>query len=151
MIHRSSLALILPLALYSLTPACIQRPLDPDNSEADEMTPEMEVGDPWNCGEANVSCVGPLGIGECIDGECQGRLSGCWEAGTSCDELCEQAGGACDRSCSDAAAFGWMAATSVEALDMCAMADAGTATALTVACDEPLPFSDYTAIRCCCR
>ncbi|PRQ07912.1 hypothetical protein [Enhygromyxa salina] len=62
------------------------------------------VGDPWHCGELGLKCVGGLGIGECIDGECQGRLiAECWSPAfaPTCDAFCESF----DESC----AYTWRA------------------------------------------
>ncbi|PRQ03107.1 hypothetical protein ENSA7_53780 [Enhygromyxa salina] len=145
---------LLLLVLSSCLLGCNQRPLDPDSTEADAgMPPDVGgvMGDPWNCGEEQLSCVGPLGIGDCIDGKCQGRLSTCWESGASCTALCEELGASCDASCEGAAAFGWAAETENEALAMCVEPFDEGASPLSVTCEQPLPFADYSAIRCCCR
>jgi hypothetical protein len=118
---------------------------DPDLSQG-------VIGDPWHCGESDAKCVGPLDIGECIDGECQGRLFDCWTSGASCSEICAaDPGSTCaEGRCDGATAFGWSATSSDEAVEMCASANEATAMPLTISCDDPLPLAEYPGIRCCC-
>src|SRR5690606_23865525 len=141
---------------------CGDRPLPPDDDaddiandgdakEPDAMA-EGVVGDPWNCGESGAKCIGPMGIGDCIDDECQGRLSSCRLGGTTCDVLCGNEGGVCaEDRCEGVTAFGW-SLTSVEHSEtMCTLADKKTATALTIGCADPLPFETFPGVRCCCK
>ena len=117
---------------------CGQRTLDTDNTNP-EVSDEPDVaqgvpGDPWHCGESDAKCVGPLGIGDCIDGECQGRLFDCWTTGLTCTELCaESPGSSCaPGGCDGATAFGWASSDPNEAVASCADALEIGATPLTI-------------------
>ena len=46
-----------------------------DSSASGDSGTEGVVGDPWNCGEVGAKCVGPMGIGECVDGFLASRHS----------------------------------------------------------------------------
>jgi hypothetical protein len=149
--------LVMLMAVCVLTHACSPPPLDPpDTSSASADTPDVAQdlpADPMHCGESDVNCVGPLGIGDCVNGECQGQLFNCWTTSTTCADACvNEADVTCaEAGCDGATAFGWGLQTHDESLAACVWADEDTATPLTVACDEPLPFDDYPAISCCCK
>lgn len=107
-------------------------------------------GDPWNCGELGLKCVGPLAIGECIDGECGPHLSDCM-AGQSCENACATYGEVCvERGCEGATAFAFMAGTQAEADARCGEAMRVDAVGVEVTCGEVLPLGQATTWRCCC-
>lgn len=107
-------------------------------------------GDPWNCGELGLKCVGPMAIGECIDGECGPHLSDC-RAGQSCEIVCATDGEVCvERGCEGATAFAFMAGTQAEADERCGEAMRVDAVGVDVACGEVLPLGQATTWRCCC-
>ncbi|KIG12321.1 hypothetical protein DB30_01589 [Enhygromyxa salina] len=110
------------------------------------------VGDPWHCGELGLKCVGGLGIGECIDGECQGRLiAECWspEFAPTCDAFCGSFAESCAYlACDGATAWGW-AGPALEADARCLGGDHDTVIPLTVTCDQPLSGL-ITTMMCCC-
>lgn len=146
------------LALTAWLFGCGQRTTDAeDAANADHVAtepdlPQGELGDPWHCGESDAKCVGPLGIGDCIDGECQGRLFDCWTSGSTCTEACAaNPGSSCaPGGCDGATAFGWSTSNPDEAVEACSDALETGATPLTIGCDDPLPFADFPGIRCCC-
>lgn len=128
---------------------------DDDGTSADDHTPipDLGNGDKWNCGDLGVSCVGPLGIGDCIDGQCQPRLghqcySPAWTP--TCDDYCIAEGSTCaaDR-CSGVTAWGWPGDQTMGDI-LCTDGDRHTAFPLDVACDEPLEGL-ATTLRCCCE
>lgn len=109
-------------------------------------------GDPWNCGEKGYKCLGPMGIGECIDDECTGRLHGCFVGGTTCADLCADEGVVCrEAACDGATAFGWGVSSPEASIELCTYAEKEWATPLTIGCDEAIPFDAYPGVRCCCR
>ena len=109
------------------------------------------VGDPWNCGELGLKCVGPLGIGECIDGECQAHLGAqCWspEFAPSCDAYCKSFDESCAYlGCEGATAYGWMG-SQLEA-DAACINHIDSVVPMTVTCEQPLEGL-VTTVLCCC-
>lgn len=124
---------------------------DPEPDLPDEAE-EGVVGDPWNCGELGLKCIGALAIGECIDGECQGRLIGqCWspEFAPSCDAFCESFGESCVYlGCEGATAYGWTG-LQAEADGACSVGHRDSVIPMTVTCDQPLEGL-ITTVLCCC-
>ena len=157
------LSTFLPGLLVCLLAGCGDRTIGPtdgdgnDVADEDAMPDAMDegvVGDPWHCGESDAKCVGPMGIGECIDDECRGRLSSCWHGGTTCTDVCkgEHEDLVCaEAECEGATAYGWSLSSIEESDVMCTLADRATSTALTIGCDDPLPFDTYPGLRCCCK
>ncbi|KIG19223.1 hypothetical protein DB30_04688 [Enhygromyxa salina] len=138
--------------LSMLVFACKPDPIDSDTAMDEGTPPDAGVaGDPLNCGEDNLNCVGPLQIGTCIDGECQGRLTECYELGASCAAICAEIDASCEASCEGVVAFGWAAPSKDEALTNCGLVIEDTQTPLAITCDAELPFSAYPAISCCCK
>jgi len=128
-------------------------PRIPSTDEGDEDPPAdlgAEAEDPGNCGEQGLNCIGALGIGSCVDGECGPKLSGCsWASGT-CSELCAEAGGSCQPlACDGATAWHWPSASEQQSSDLCGFADVETAVALDIGCDEALDGKAWY-VSCCC-
>jgi hypothetical protein len=115
--------------------------------------PDESLGDRWHCGELGLVCVGPLGTGECIDGECTARLGNqCWGAtfAPTCDDYCEEFELSCaHQACDGATVWGWTGEPEW-ADEMCGYAKKDTATPLGVPCDEPLEGL-LTTFLCCCE
>ncbi len=146
------------LAAMVLT-ACGPQPVEDeaaDQTTESDFTAESSatesgiMGDPWNCGELGETCVGPLGIGDCIDGVCRGRLGSCYGPfGRNCDELCALDGFTCAQSeCEGVTAFGWMGSQQY-ADTMCISGDKPSAVPLNITCDESLDEL-ATTVNCCC-
>lgn len=140
-------------ALVVLAVLACQPPGIPDES-AD--SPEAADGgedskeDPWHCGEENLHCVGPLGIGECVDGECQGRLTFCRLASGTCSEICANEGAVCaPNDCEGATAYLWDYPTQEEADGICSAAIKEAATPWAIGCDDELSGLGKT-VNCCC-
>ena len=110
------------------------------------------IGDPHNCGELGLDCKGPLGIGECIDDECQATVGyQCWspEFAPTCDAYCEAFERKCVYlGCEGATAYGWTG-PQYDADDACLSANVHTMIPLTVACNQPLEGL-ITTLSCCC-
>src|SRR5690606_11339632 len=105
---------------------------------------------PWNCGESGAKCIGPMGIGDCIDDECQGRLVECRIGGTNCDDTCADHGGVCaEDRCEGVTAFGWSLTSVDHSETMCTLADKKTATALTIGCRSRRSRACAAAARRC--
>ncbi|EDM81251.1 hypothetical protein PPSIR1_40245 [Plesiocystis pacifica SIR-1] len=112
---------------------------------------EHSMDDPWHCGEEDLKCIGPLGIGECVDGECQGRLTFCHLAAGTCAEICANDGGVCaPLDCEGATAFAWDYALQEEADALCDAAIKDAATPLEIGCDDELNTFGKT-VNCCCQ
>jgi hypothetical protein len=106
--------------------------------------------DPWNCGEIGAVCVGPLGIGDCIDGQCGATLGECYRPPGDCDSICDLDGRTCaEFACEGATAWAWNATTQYEADTLCALGDQQAVTPLAVGCSEPLDEL-ATSVSCCC-
>ncbi len=142
-----------------LASACqSDRPADTHTSDSQDSHASGNGGalsldeDPWHCGERGLTCVGPLGIGECVDGECQARLTmTCYSPDRNCDEVCGDLGAVCAlQGCEGATAWVWNASTKEEADYLCLSADRDAAEALAIPCDEEL--TDVAmSVNCCCR
>lgn len=126
----------------------------------DDSNPHADVGeggeddeskeDPWNCGEIGAICVGPLGIGECVDGQCGATLGECYGPPGDCNSICALDGRLCaELACDGATAWVWNASTQYESNILCAIGDEESVTPLTVACDEPLD-NLAKGVSCCC-
>jgi hypothetical protein len=106
--------------------------------------------DPWNCGELGAICVGPLGIGECVDGQCGATLAQCATPPGDCNSMCALDGRPCaELACDGATAWVWNASEQYEAEVLCALGYEQAATPLSVACDEPLDDLAMAALCCC--
>jgi hypothetical protein len=119
------------------------------SGKGDELGPDE---DPWDCGEMGLTCIGPLGIGSCVEGECQGRLTmTCYPPDRNCDEICADLGATCaPQGCEGATAWVWNASTKEEADYLCLAADRDAAEALAIGCDEEL--TDLAmSVNCCCK
>ena len=144
--------------LWSLAPLVLvlacgrQLPGDDDEQSDDSATPDLPTEDPWNCGELGLKCVGPLGIGECVQGECQATLGGeCWVAASvgTCEQYCGMLGRTCaELACDGATAYGWQGEPEMASV-LCLDADHATAVPLELGCDEPLEGT-ATVLMCCC-
>ncbi|PRQ00026.1 hypothetical protein ENSA5_28400 [Enhygromyxa salina] len=149
---HAQLVTLLASCLVALS--CGRSPIGSDDGleAGPDLAPDLPV-DPAHCGQSETNCVGPMGIGDCVEGECQGRLFNCWTAGSTCADACaEQPGSSCaEGRCEGATAFGWGGQDHDESVELCTWADEASATPLTLACDEPLPFADFPGIRCCCK
>ena len=155
--HRPYLWLWLFSILCTITVmvACGPPRPDDDGASADDDPPIPDLGseDPWHCGELGLKCVGPLGFGECIDGQCQPILGHECTAPAltpTCDAYCEFVDSTCvPNRCAGATAWGW-GGTLENAGIFCLDADQDMAIPLHVACDEPLEGL-VTMMRCCCE
>src|SRR5690606_24331514 len=132
------------------------------DTQTDDDTPHADVGqdddddddeskeDPWNCGEIGAKCIGHLGIGECVDGQCGATLGECYGPPGDCNSICAFDGRPCaELACDGATAWVWNASTQYEANVLCAIGDRETVTPLHVACDEPLDGLANSALCCC--
>lgn len=131
-------------------------PPRPDGeASAEDGTPVPDLGseDRWHCGELGLDCVGPLNIGECIDGQCQPILGFDCKGPSiapTCDEYCAAAGRTCAaNSCAGATAWGWGGDLETAAI-YCLDGYKAEAIALNVACDAPLEGL-VSLVRCCCE
>lgn len=129
------------------------RPDDDGASADDTPAPDLGNGDKWNCGELGLKCVGPMGFGECVDGQCQPILGSACSSPVltpTCEAYCAHVGSSCvPGSCAGATAWGWEGdeeTADIYCLDSYQMA----AVPLDVACDEPLAGL-ATTLRCCCE
>lgn len=151
---------LLPVLLLMSATACLERPLDDVDGDAEEQADgnedpdaadEGDTEDPWNCGELGLNCVGPFNVGECIDGECQAKFTGCFPAVGTCEEMCGEQGATChDRGCDDSTAFLWDGDDVDEALESCALLTKPYALKPDIGCDDPLDEHGLVA-NCCCR
>lgn len=121
-----------------------ESPADLGAAEGDE-----SKEDPWSCGEIGAVCIGPLGIGECINGQCGATLGECHRPPGDCNSICALDDRPCvELACEGATAFGWNTPTQAEADTLCVVGHEQSATPLLVACDEPL--DDLAMIVSCC-
>ncbi len=134
---------------------CGAGPIDGETGSQAEIPKDVgdDQGDPWHCGELGLKCIGPLGIGECIDGQCGPRLGQqCWgpQFAPTCDDYCEAFDLSCaSQACDGATVWGWTGPPDWADL-MCSDNTKDTAISLTLGCDEPLEGS-LTVFRCCCE
>jgi hypothetical protein len=146
--------LIVAVALFACGPGDVTATdTSPDPSVEDAPNGEEGVvGDRWKCGELGLVCVGPLGIGECIDDVCSPKLGKCQgvDFAPTCDVYCEGVERSCAYlGCEGATAYGWLGDLAW-AGDRCLEPDHDLAVPLTVACDEPLE-GHASILRCCCE
>jgi hypothetical protein len=126
-----------------------------DTAMQDTPMPDLgqaeSLGDPWHCGELDLVCIGPLGIGSCVDGECGGWLSDCYQATGTCAEICATEGRVCDElGCDGATAWRWTASSLLEAYDLCGSASHQTVEPMFIGCGDELEGLT-TALSCCCQ
>lgn len=108
------------------------------------------LGDPNNCGELGLHCVGPLGIGSCIDGQCGPTLSQCYGATGTCAEICAIEGRSCaPLGCDGATGWGWTASSVEEATVLCGFPDHQSVDPMHMACDDDLEGLAQV-LSCCC-
>lgn len=145
--------LVAALALLACQPPGI--PDEDSDSQADAPGPDAaedpSSDDPWSCGEEELKCVGPLGIGECVDGVCQGRLGSCGPAEGTCAELCSTYEGAvcAELDCEEATAFVWDRPTQEEADALCISGAKDAAIPLAIGCEDELSSYGNSAMCCC--
>ncbi|MFV8752213.1 hypothetical protein ACNOYE_16820 [Nannocystaceae bacterium ST9] len=140
--------LILILGLATTTLAACEPDPSPEESTV-TADGEDSNSDPLHCGERGVQCTGPLGIGECVDGECGARLSECRAGPGTCDEFCAEVGQVCSPlACGEATAWGWSGIPELSD-SLCLYADKTSAFPLTVACSDELEGL-ATTLCCCC-
>jgi hypothetical protein len=116
--------LFLMLGLF----ACRAGPIPGDTEADDDDDPPEVLGDPWKCGELGLKCVGPLGIGQCINEQCTPKLGNqCWGAdfAPTCDHYCEAFEQSCAFEGCEGATFGDGWATS-RGLDTCVSTATGS-------------------------
>jgi hypothetical protein len=147
----SSIAIV--LALFA-SPACGPGQPDGEVTGQDAPTPDLgqaeSLGDPNNCGELGLHCIGPLGIGSCIDGECGPTLSDCYGTSETCTEICALTGRACaPLGCDGATAWGWTASSVDEAVALCGLADKQAVEPMYMGCDDDLEGL-APVLSCCC-
>jgi hypothetical protein len=127
---------------------------DTETTTQDTSMPDVgqaeSLGDPWDCGELGLVCIGPLGIGSCVDGQCGGRLSQCYVAAVTCAEICASEERICDElGCDGATAWGWTASSLDEASVLCGSASHQTVEPMFMGCGEELEGL-ATVLSCCC-
>jgi hypothetical protein len=145
------LGLVLSLLAFS---AC--GPGSPDGEMTGQDTPMPDLGqaeslgDPDNCGELGLNCIGPLGLGSCVDGQCGPTLSQCYNASGTCAEICALEGRACaPLGCDGATGWGWTASSVDEATALCGLANHQTVEPMYMACDDELEGLAQV-LSCCC-
>ena len=93
--------------------------------------------------------IGPLGIGECIDGQCGSTLSDCYTAAGTCAEICAIEGRPCDDlGCDEATAWGWTSTSLQAAFDLCGFASHQTVQPLFIGYGDELEGLTQ-ALSCC--
>lgn len=143
------------LALCSFMVSCGPPGPNDDGASSNDEKPIPDLGseDRRDCGELGLDCVGPLNIGECIDGQCQPILGFDCKGPSiapTCDEYCAAAGRTCAaNSCAGATAWGWGGDLETAAI-YCLDGYKAEAIALNVACDAPLEGL-VSLVRCCCE
>jgi hypothetical protein len=147
-----ALVLVTAVTLVACGPGGVEDPTSGPEPNADLPADEDDhTSDDFHCGELGLKCVGGLGLGECIDGECTPSPGGqCWspEFAPTCDAYCE----AFDRTCAylgceGATAYGW---TGTQHMADRACGTWSTAVPMTVTCDQPLDGL-ITTLLCCCN
>jgi hypothetical protein len=143
----------LVLALLA-SPGC--GPGQPDGEMTGQDTPMPDLGqteslgDPNNCGELGVYCIGRLSIGSCIDGQCGPTLSDCYGATGTCTEICALEGRPCTPlACDGATGWGWTASSVDEATLLCGFPDHQTVEPMYMGCDDDLDGLAQV-LSCCC-
>ena len=143
------------IVVATVLAACRPGLVDDASTSQDSQLEEAEVPDtdedPWKCGELGLVCVGPLGIGECVDGACQGRLSSCYPPAMTCAEICGELDAAClEHGCEGATAWVWDAPTQEEADYLCVSGHRDSAQALSIGCEDDLTGL-AKRVNCCCQ
>lgn len=163
------------LVSFSILVACnTGRPSDVDSNSLDADGPEAgaeaeagegEVGvpdhphdcesadlqtNPYHCGECGASCIGKLGWGECVGGECGRSFESCSneDAGlATCDAICEANGTTCaEWGCGGATAIQWPAGGE----ELCATGNSVESDPSQQGCSESIPWSDELGVVSCC-
>lgn len=143
------------LTLLLLTAsACGPGRPDVDATGQDAPMPDLaeveSLGDLDACRDMGLNCIGPLGIGSCIDGQCGPTLGQCYGATGTCTEICAMEGRACaPLGCKGATGWGWTASLVEEASLLCGQGDHQSAEPMYVGCDDELEGLAQ-ALSCCC-
>lgn len=137
------------MTMIALLLAC--RPVDDEGaSNGANSNSDGADGDPWNCGELGLECVGALGIGSCVEGACGPALVSECTASQTCESLCGSVGLICaERECEGATAFAFAGVSQAEADERCLEAKRADAVGVEIACSE-MPVGESALTWLCC-
>jgi hypothetical protein len=108
--------------------------------------------DAWHCGELGLKCVGALGIGECINGECQPALEPICTGNMTCEQVCNSVESTCaERGCEGATAFAFVGDSQAEANARCLDGLKFEATPFPISCTEQPSGELPMSWLCCCE
>jgi len=160
---------MLPTMTFGMCLLCACGPSVVDDEIRDDGPAEEDVADQdcedgpcasdLACGEEQRNCVGPFGIGKCVDGQCGPKPVDCvgeFSSESNCNESCSSRDLICvENGCDGATAFGLPGPEEV-AIGQCGVGSSSARDIVTDIhgpCDRELNFSgegSFSVYQCCC-